>query len=340
LYLILKAAQPILAITSNGGGATHIAKVTGQLKDLSSYTSDILMVSGGGGGGMLVGATAYEGADAGGVAGNHDNSADQSSGNAFGLGGSSGAYSGGGAGLYGGYQGNASMGGGAGSGSIRNSLVTNKKMVGYNVVTTSAEVAKTESVQVFSPLGEANTPKSGNGLAKIRFIESYETKYIQPHKLQMVKILDVDTEQYVDITIGELMKKVKQKFNCNSMILVPTSNDNHDYTICPFNLANDVTTIYVTDEVNTEHGVYIDPSIYAGDNVLAFSHPNVSSLNYYYFDGGDIEDNPSSTETLYTPADATTYKKYNFPSDSEIGKWIYYTSATLEHFYANGVDIA
>jgi hypothetical protein len=41
--------------TSNGGGATHIAKRTGQLKDLSSYTSDILIVSGGGGGGLLVG---------------------------------------------------------------------------------------------------------------------------------------------------------------------------------------------------------------------------------------------------------------------------------------------
>ena len=325
---------------ANGGGATHIAKRTGLLSTLSSYTSDILMVSGGGGGGMLVDSTVYDGADAGGVAGNHDNSADQTSGNAFGLGGSSDTYSGGGAGLYGGYQGNASTGGGAGSGSIRNPLVTNKKMVGFNVVTTTIEAAKTESVQVFSPLGEANTPKSGNGLAKIRFLESYETKYIQPHKLQMVKILDTDTGEYVDITIGELMKKVRLKFNCNSMILVPTSNNNHDYTICPFNLANDVTTIYVTDEVNTAHGVYIDPSIYAGDNVLAFSHPNVSSLDYYYFDGGEIEDTPSSTEPLETPADTTTYKKYNYPSDSDIGKWIFYTVATLEHFYANGVDIA
>lgn len=76
----------VQSITSNGGGATHIAKRTGQLKDLSSNLSDILIVSGGGGGGMLIGDTVYPGADAGGIAGNSDNSADQSTGYAFGQG--------------------------------------------------------------------------------------------------------------------------------------------------------------------------------------------------------------------------------------------------------------
>lgn len=51
------------AITSNGGGATHIAKVTGQLKDLSSNLSDILMVSGGGGGGLLLGDSGWHGTE-------------------------------------------------------------------------------------------------------------------------------------------------------------------------------------------------------------------------------------------------------------------------------------
>lgn len=91
--------------TSNGGGATHIAKVTGQLKDLSSNLSDILIVSGGGGGGLLVGETAYEGKDAGGIAGNGSNSADQSTGYAFGQGESGTNASGGGGGYYGGYKG-------------------------------------------------------------------------------------------------------------------------------------------------------------------------------------------------------------------------------------------
>ena len=72
--------------TSNGGGATHIAKRTGQLKDLSSYTSDILIVSGGGGGGLLVGENAYNGADAGGIQGSNYKSGTQSTGYAFGQG--------------------------------------------------------------------------------------------------------------------------------------------------------------------------------------------------------------------------------------------------------------
>ena len=91
--------------TSNGGGATHIAKVTGQLSSLSNNLSDILIVSGGGGGGMLIDDTIYAGKDAGGIAGNGTNSADQTSGYAFGQGESSSNVSGGGGGLYGGYKG-------------------------------------------------------------------------------------------------------------------------------------------------------------------------------------------------------------------------------------------
>ena len=99
---------PVTAITSNGGGATHIAKRTGQLKDLSSNLSDILIVSGGGGGGYLVGENAYNGADAGGISGNGSNSGNQSTGYAFGQGESGTNKSGGGGGLYGGYKGGTS----------------------------------------------------------------------------------------------------------------------------------------------------------------------------------------------------------------------------------------
>lgn len=156
--------------TSNGGGATHIAKRTGQLKDLSSYTSDILIVSGGGGGGLLVDTTEYTGKEAGGISGSGDNSADQSTGNAFGLGESGTNESGGGSGLYGGYKGTSSKSGGAGSGYIGNSLLSNKKMVGYNVPTSSATGTKTESVEVFDSNYVANKPKAGNGHCRIKFL--------------------------------------------------------------------------------------------------------------------------------------------------------------------------
>lgn len=96
---------PVQTHTSNGGGATHIAKRTGQLKDLSSNLSDILIVSGGGGGGYLVGENVYDGADAGGISGSGSNSGNQSSGYAFGQGESGTNKSGGGGGYYGGYKG-------------------------------------------------------------------------------------------------------------------------------------------------------------------------------------------------------------------------------------------
>lgn len=160
--------------TSNGGGATHIAKVTGQLKDLSSNLSDILLVSGGGGGGLLVGEDAYAGEDAGGIAGSGNNSANQTTGYAFGQGESADDVSCGGGGLYGGYKGSSSISGGAGSGYIGNSLLSNKKMVGYNVPTSEAESTKTESVDVYSASGESNKPKAGNGKAKIAFLRDHQ----------------------------------------------------------------------------------------------------------------------------------------------------------------------
>lgn len=170
--LVFQGTLPAPTYTSNGGGATHIAKRTGQLKDLSSYTSDILIVSGGGGGGLLVGETEYTGKEAGGISGSGDNSADQSTGNAFGLGESGTNLSGGGSGLYGGYKGTSSKSGGAGSGYIGNSLLSNKKMVGYNVPTSSAEGTKTESVSVFDSNYVADKPKAGNGHVRIKFLRA------------------------------------------------------------------------------------------------------------------------------------------------------------------------
>lgn len=64
----------------------------------------------------------------------------------------------------------AETGGGAGSGYIGNSLVSNKKMVGYNVPTSSVESTKTESVNDVSSNAVSGKPKSGNGFARIKFL--------------------------------------------------------------------------------------------------------------------------------------------------------------------------
>lgn len=109
LYYVLTNSLPVPAITSNGGGATHIAKRAGLLSSIgASNLSDILMVSGGGGGGLIIGEDVYAGKDAGGIAGNGNNSANQTTGYAFGQGESAEGVSGGGGGLYGGYKGGTS----------------------------------------------------------------------------------------------------------------------------------------------------------------------------------------------------------------------------------------
>ena len=119
---------------------------------------------------MVTDDSAMSGADAGGISGSGSNSGDQSSGYAFGQGESGTNVSGGGGGYYGGEKGGSLLSGGAGSGYIGNSLVSNKKMVGYNVPTSSAEATKTESVSVYSATKEANKPKAGNGFAKVKFL--------------------------------------------------------------------------------------------------------------------------------------------------------------------------
>lgn len=69
---------------------------------------------------------------------------------------------------------NPDRGGGAGSGYIGNSLLSNKKMVGYNVPTSSAEGTKTESVNDVSASAVSGKPKSGNGFARIKFLREVQ----------------------------------------------------------------------------------------------------------------------------------------------------------------------
>lgn len=64
----------------------------------------------------------------------------------------------------------SNLSGGAGSGYIGSSLLSNKKMVGYNVPTSSAESTKTESVNEASETPVSGKPKIGNGFARIKFL--------------------------------------------------------------------------------------------------------------------------------------------------------------------------
>lgn len=158
---------PDYVYSGGGGGATHIAKVSGQLSEIG-YASFVtngngLIVAGGGGGGFYLtrhnsGQGDYQsngnsgGGTNGGMSGGSSNYASQSSGFAFGQG-KAGGNGGGGGGLYGGYSGSGSenysnAGGGGGSGYIG----------GVPQVTYKG--------QTYSP-STTNGQQSGNGKAKI-----------------------------------------------------------------------------------------------------------------------------------------------------------------------------
>ena len=175
-----------------GGGATHIATVSGLLSTLSSKTSNILIVAGGGGGE----GNSYAGGGGGGISGVNGVGDDKGTGGtqtaggtsvasgsggsmgggtgAFGIGGTGDWYSeslgGGGGGYYGGGSGGGNGGnggGGGGSGYIGNSLLTDKYMYCYNCTTSTDTATKTNTTTNVSDTPTANYAKSGDGAARI-----------------------------------------------------------------------------------------------------------------------------------------------------------------------------
>ena len=181
-----------------GGGATHIAKISGLLSDLESSRNNILIVSGGGGGGGICTnqslVNEYQnGASSGGFIGNTVNGScadnaptggTQTSGGIghynevkgyFGQGGTYG--SGGGGGFYGGSHGwNCGSGAGGGSSYIGNSLLTNKAMYCYNCQESTEESTKTISTTCSEETPTKNCAKKGNGYARITLISVDENE--------------------------------------------------------------------------------------------------------------------------------------------------------------------
>ena len=179
-----------------GGGATHIALVSGLLSTLQDNINDILIVSGGGGGSYSWKDIDYaaNGGHAGGYKGVDGymsvyyasklpggGGTQVSAGTAgtmrgadgkFGQGGDGGKVgsSGGGGGFYGGGA-SAHNGSGGGSGYIGNSLLSNKAMYCYNCEESSEESTKTISTTCTEEKPTENCAKKGNGYARITYID-------------------------------------------------------------------------------------------------------------------------------------------------------------------------
>ena len=177
-----------------GGGATHIATVSGLLSTLSSKTSNILIVAGGGGGqgksgdggsgGGINGVKGFKGtADKGGgggtqTAGGSCYESSWCNNGSFGIGGDYKQGNNGGAGGGGYYGGGSSTnggdygGGGGGSGYIGNSLLTDKYMYCYNCTTSDEESTKTYTTTNLSDTPTTDYAKSGAGAIRISYLIS------------------------------------------------------------------------------------------------------------------------------------------------------------------------
>lgn len=182
--------------SASGGGATHIALVSGLLSELSERRNDILIVAGGGGGGAGVSANYGLGGAGGGDSGqrgtNYKNNVGWGAGGtqseggcktnflasgncgSFGLGNStsSGHGGAGGGGFYGGGSSDGSNigGGGGGSGYIGNSMLTNKYMYCYNCTPSDLVTSLTYQTPNVSETPISNYAKIGNGYARITYL--------------------------------------------------------------------------------------------------------------------------------------------------------------------------
>ena len=158
------------AVCAGGGGATHIATISGLLSTLSSNKDKILIVAGGGGGYCESGGTGGVG---GGIKGGGSNPGTQTGGASFGLGAgvSSGCCmrGGGGGGFYGGGHADNDKGYG-GSGYIGNTLLTNKSMYCYNCTESSDTATKTISTTCSNETPTENCAKKSNGYVRITYI--------------------------------------------------------------------------------------------------------------------------------------------------------------------------
>ena len=174
----------------SGGGATHIATVSGTLSEITSSNLDkVLMVAGAGGGSSYYATYQAKGGNAGGISGmsgevvrtDRTNSCtggnqtsagggDDSTGQAFGHGGNITTYvgPGGGSGLYGG--GTSEVISCGGSSYIGNSKLTDKKMVGYNCTTSTNTNTYTVSNTCTSATPTSDCSKQGNGYARITLV--------------------------------------------------------------------------------------------------------------------------------------------------------------------------
>lgn len=174
---------------SGGGGATHIAKKSGNLTLFENDLENLLIIAAGGGGGAMYSSSNY---GVGGSGGGYNGVPSQPVGNSykstgatqtssgtgyfpgtFGKGGcnaTANGCSGGGGGLYGGDAGRYQGGGAGGSSYIANNNLTDKVMYCFGCEESSDTSTKTVATTCHSETPTENCAKEGNVYARITYI--------------------------------------------------------------------------------------------------------------------------------------------------------------------------
>ena len=233
---------------SNGGGATHIATLSGLLSTLESNQADILIVSGAGGGAYYGSQEIQNGGSGGGYIGNNGSQTTQGWGS-FGYAGSQneGGYSlcdditcsandfergkysigsfghgggtsvnhpipssGGGSGYYGGGGSTHVQSGGGGSGYIGNSLLTEKSMYCYNCTESTEESTRTISTTCTSETPTENCAKTGNGCARITFLSGKFNTQKETIEAQDSKIIKLENINTSNLTCKLRISKISR----------------------------------------------------------------------------------------------------------------------------------
>ncbi|MBQ8131229.1 MAG: hypothetical protein IJ193_01920, partial [Bacilli bacterium] len=206
-----ESSQTGVVAVGTGGGATHIAKITGLLSSLNEVTDQILIVAGGGGGsvhyyasntnlyygvggsaggyigntgissnikgnykfvGLPTGGTQENGGQAMDSSNDNGENYDTSEDGSFGQGGGAKLIrTSGGGGEYYGGASGIRAGGGGGSGYINYPLLKNKVMYCYNCEESRDSNTKTVTTQAHSKIPKQNQAKEGNGFSRITLLK-------------------------------------------------------------------------------------------------------------------------------------------------------------------------
>ena len=154
--------------------------------------------------------------------------------------------------------------GGAGSGYIGNSVLSNKKMVGYNVTTSSAVDTKTETTDIFSAIAQPNIPKKNDGWVRIAFLRT----------------LSPDDYSYLQ-HINELYMKVNE--NWLKFTSVPANNG----SVSPDSGGTFDDRTYICDDFTnfryTSQGSLHGPAVLALNGIMTIRvtvHPYSTTVTY------------------------------------------------------------